>query len=253
LFGAGSREANIKAADEEAEAAHCNTLHCNTLQHTATHKDIDEEADSWLSALALCLQDALTRAEPARCLCHCVSVSLCRFVSVSVRETDKASNKGNISQSLVSGRSRGWFDLRVREKRSSWRFNCNFSILGRISCVCCLAYSLTHCNTLQHTATHCNTLQHTATHCNTTHHTTLQHTTLQQPMTDHGQEAADTMKNTATQHTAPHCNTLRCNSPRRQIAGRLLTHCNALQHNTLHHTAPYYSATAHDDRWLRGC
>ena len=65
--------------------------------------------------------------------------------------------------------------------------------------------------------------QHTATHCNTTHHTTLQHTTLQQPLTDHGQEAADTMKKTATQHTAPHCTILLCNSPRRQMAERMLT------------------------------
>jgi len=28
-----------------------------------------------------------------------------------------------------------------------------------------IAYTATHCNTLQHTAPHCTTLQHTATHC----------------------------------------------------------------------------------------
>jgi len=49
---------------------------------------------------------------------------------------------------------------------------CNWTLSkGKVSLA---AYTLTHCNTLQHTAIHCNTLQHTATHCNTLQHTELQ-------------------------------------------------------------------------------
>jgi len=78
-----------------------------------------------------------------------------------------------------------------------------------------VAYTATHCNTLQHTAIHYNTLQHAAARCNTLQQRSpLVECIMVECDMEYGQHLNVYVAFTAThcntlQHTATHCNTLR--------------------------------------------
>jgi len=116
-------------------------------------------------------------------------------------------------------------------------------------------HTATNCNILQQTATYRNILQHTATYCNilqptATHCSTLQHTDNTQEVRRRARHTHCNRTINALQHTATHCNTQ--TKPKRYAEEpdnielgyanelwQVYIHCNALQHNTLQHTATH--------------